>query len=82
MVRQIFDGNVNLSRYLTVSAYLYRAYGFYILPGKYRNIFYALRECSTWYSYPEVSGKAMFEFYDYTKRTDRLWDVCKYDGYH
>ena len=65
-----------------VSAYLYRAYGFYILPGKYRNIFYALRECSTWYSYPEASGKAMFKFYDYTKRTDRIWHICKHDGYH
>jgi len=65
-----------------VSAYLYRAYGFYILPGRYRNIFYALRECSTWYSYPEVSGKNMFHFYDYTKRTDRLFHICKHDGYH
>ena len=65
-----------------VSAYLYRAFAFYILPGRYRNIFYALRECSTWYSYPEASGKAMFSFYDYTKRTDRLWHVCEHDGYH
>ena len=67
---------------LEVSQYLYRAFKFYILPGKYRNIFYALRECSTWYCYPEKGGKNMFQFYDYTKRTDRYWDVCKYDGYH
>ena len=65
-----------------VSNYLYRAFGFYILPGRYRNIFYALRECSTWYEHASKSGKKMFNFYDYTKRPDRLWDVCKYDGYH
>ena len=65
-----------------VSEYLYSAYGFSIKPGRYRNIFYAIRECSTWYAYPEKSGKKMFEFYDYTKRPDRIWDICKQDGYH
>ena len=64
------------------SHYLYRAFGIYILPGRYRNIFYLLRECSTWYAHYERNGKNMFYFYDYTKRTDRLFHVCKYDGYH
>lgn len=65
-----------------VSNYLYKKFGIYIRPARYRNIFYMFRECSSWYSYPELSGKNMFYFYDYTKRTDRLFHVCKHDGYH
>ena len=54
------------------SEYLSARYGLCILPGRYRNIMYCL----------STNKDISFQFYDYTKRPDRLWDVCKADNYH
>ena len=59
------------------SEYLDQRFGFYIAPGRYRNIMF----CLNVHRGVNMQG-SLFQFYDYTKRPDRYWDVCKADNYH
>lgn len=62
---------------LETSEYLSYRYGFYVEPRRYRNMMYCF-----WYNRGIGCQESLYQFYDYTKRPDRLWDVCKIDGYH
>ena len=53
--------------------YIFKRFNVYVAPGRYRNIMHALSRSN---------NTQRFQFYDYTKRTDRLWDVCEHDNYH
>ena len=56
------------------SDYIHQRFNLHIAPGRYRNIMYCLSTSN--------NTEQTFQFYDYTKRTDRLWDVCRHDNYH
>ena len=59
------------------SEYLSYRYGFYVEPRRYRNMMYCF-----WHNRGVGCQGSLYQFYDYTKRPDRLWDVCKADNYH
>ena len=65
-----------------VANYLWDQYRFSIRDRQYRNIFYLLNDCGRFFDYPDMSGRDMFCFYDYTKRTDRNWIFAQYDHYN
>ena len=68
-MEQVISGGRENQSHVTpdTSDYLSARYGLCILPGRYRNIMYCL----------STNKDISFQFYDYTKRPDRLWDVCK-----